>query len=68
MLELSVAGKLAQSRVGQSRGLRRRGLRLMAVIEQSFIETSKSGDLVVGWEEGVLMVQFQERRALEMLG
>ena len=66
VLELSEAGKVEQGRAEQ--GIASTGTKMMAVIEQSFIETSKSCDLVVGWEEGVSVVQFQERRALETVG
>jgi hypothetical protein len=70
-VERSRQGRAEQGRAEQGRaeqGIASTGTKMMAVIEQSFIETSKSCDLVFGWEEGVSVVQFQERRALETVG
>lgn len=69
LLVVSVgAGRSERGRAEQGRaeqGIASTGTEMMAVIERSFIETSKSYDLVVGWEEAVLVFQFQEPRGLE---
>ena len=64
----SERGRAEQGRAEQGRaeqGIASTGTEMMAVIERSFIETSKSYDLVVGWEEAILVFQFQEPRGLE---
>ena len=55
--ERSRQGRAEKGRAEQ--GITSTVTKLMAVIEQSFIETSKNCDLVVGWEEGVLVVHFK---------
>lgn len=64
--ERSRQGRAEKGRAEQ--GITSTGTNMMAVTQQSFIETLKSCDLVVGLEASVLVVQFQERRALETGG